>query len=347
MRKLRTPGGPRWFNLNSLQRSPTPLGDFYIAAFLAQMKAEGYSIFVVLPGPLGHLPNPIDASQGAPSCWLRAADVLARGDAGADVRRSAAERARQSAEADPEFEAALAASLAESGDATGGAAAHKRVRRDGGAEDSELREALRLSLLASSGGGGAGAAPWQPGGDGSSGGDSAAADAEALAAAVALSLAGPGGGASAEAAGVSEDAVVAEMLRLRAALAPEPPPGAGTARLQVRVPPVPPRVVVAGASSAAAAAGPGRPQQRRFVAGAPIADVFDWAALAWLEAAYPHLAAAGAPASAAPAAFPWPPFSLVASLAPPLTLRSDSPADRALTVSAVGLLPSATLALRC
>jgi len=77
----------------------------------------------------------------------------------------------------------------------------------------------------------------------------------------------------------------------------------------------------------------------------------DWAALAWLEAAYPRLAVssgagAGSAEVAGPAAGVVPPFSLLASLQPPVVLRSDSDADRALTVGGAGLLPSAMLTLR-
>ena len=314
------------------------------------MKAEGYSIFVVTPGPLGHLPHPVDTSQGSPACWLRAADVLAHGGSAADVRRSAAERARQTAHGDPEFEAALAASLADADAGGGGAgsgAAHKRLRRSGGAadEEGELQEALRQSLLAATGP----PAPATAGAPVSLVRSVSAEDAEALAQALAMSIEG-GGGAAGEAAAVpSEQGIIDEMRRLRSALGVEPPAGGGTARLQVRVPASPP--LPNSSAGAAAAAASGRPLQvqRRFAADAPVAGVLDWAALAWLEAAYPRLvscAGAGSAEVEGTAAGVVPPFSLLASLQPPVVLTSDSAADRALTVGGAGLLPSAMLTLR-
>ncbi|XP_075254983.1 ataxin-3-like isoform X2 [Convolutriloba macropyga] len=39
--------GRQWFNLNSMQRGPKFISDTYLSLFLAQLKAEGYYIFVV------------------------------------------------------------------------------------------------------------------------------------------------------------------------------------------------------------------------------------------------------------------------------------------------------------
>lgn len=50
--------GVRWFNLNSLLSKPQPISNTYLSLFLAQLKNEGYSIFVVF----GELP-PSDADQ--------------------------------------------------------------------------------------------------------------------------------------------------------------------------------------------------------------------------------------------------------------------------------------------
>ena len=379
VRKLRTSTGLRWFNLNSLQKAPMPLGDFFVSAFLSQMKTEGFSIFVVLPGPCGHLPDPVDTAQGDPGCWIRMSDVISRGHTAADARRSAADRARQTAQTDPEFEAALAASLGDAVD--GDSFESKRVRlsegawdRSTGGEDSDLQEALRLSLFAS------GDEPHashrtsdglQSSGETSSDSD----DAAALAAAVALSL----GGVSNEIGGccgpaLSEDAVASEMRYLRRSLGLEPPPaslgapGGSIARLQIKVPGIAPVKLPQHAFSAA----PNRPQQRRFAVDAPLAAVFNWAALVWLDTAFPHLVpmstdsavtcaplvesvAADARSSASSAdagdsmRAPAPPlfaFTLTAALRPPINVRSDCVADREATVGSSGLMPSATLVLQ-
>ncbi|XP_071962101.1 ataxin-3-like [Antedon mediterranea] len=45
--------GQQWFNLNSLLSGPELISDTYLSMFLAQLKNEGYSIFVVR----GHLPD--------------------------------------------------------------------------------------------------------------------------------------------------------------------------------------------------------------------------------------------------------------------------------------------------
>ena len=47
VRRLPTADGPRWFDLNSLLPLPRVLGDVYLGAFLAQMRAQGYFVFVV------------------------------------------------------------------------------------------------------------------------------------------------------------------------------------------------------------------------------------------------------------------------------------------------------------
>ncbi|XP_033115921.1 ataxin-3-like isoform X2 [Anneissia japonica] len=45
--------GQQWFNLNSLLSGPELISDTYLSMFLAQLRKEGYSIFVVR----GHLPD--------------------------------------------------------------------------------------------------------------------------------------------------------------------------------------------------------------------------------------------------------------------------------------------------
>lgn len=47
LRRLRRDEVDTWWNLNSLLPGPRKIGSFYLTAFLEQLKAEGYSIFVV------------------------------------------------------------------------------------------------------------------------------------------------------------------------------------------------------------------------------------------------------------------------------------------------------------
>lgn len=112
IRRLETAAGPRWFNLNSLLKLPEMIGDFYLSAYLAELKAEGYFIFAVEGTPL---PRPMsDRSVGSPDCWHTVSEIQAgvgKGAAGG-VKRQAAERAKQAAREDPEYAAALKASMA-------------------------------------------------------------------------------------------------------------------------------------------------------------------------------------------------------------------------------------------
>eukprot|EP00300_Choanocystis_sp_HF-7_P017366 c19709_g1_i6.p1 GENE.c19709_g1_i6~~c19709_g1_i6.p1 ORF type:complete len:322 (+),score=47.30 c19709_g1_i6:191-1156(+) len=63
----------KWFDLNSLHEKPTVIGDFYLSAFLAQLSAEDYSIFIVKsPTPL---PEPI-APPNPPPEWHSLASLL-------------------------------------------------------------------------------------------------------------------------------------------------------------------------------------------------------------------------------------------------------------------------------
>jgi ataxin-3 len=116
IRRLETLVGPKWFNLNSLLKRPEVIGDFYLSAFLAEMRAEGYCIFIVT----GSLPRPLaDRSLGEPSCWHTVGAIIRSASSGAssskakaDARRAAAKRAQEAASMDPDYAAALRASMA-------------------------------------------------------------------------------------------------------------------------------------------------------------------------------------------------------------------------------------------
>ncbi|CAH0547792.1 unnamed protein product [Brassicogethes aeneus] len=106
----------QWFNLNSLLSRPELISDTYLSLFLAQLRNEGYSIFVVF----GELPE----------CT---ADELLKYNPAVAAAARPVFRNTQSVESDPDVQAALQLSLQDAG---GG---YK-------IEDSDLQEALRLSL---------------------------------------------------------------------------------------------------------------------------------------------------------------------------------------------------------
>jgi ataxin-3 len=180
------PGG--WWNFNSTFPAPRPISELYLAAFLAQLKEEGYSIFVVR----GTLPAVADAScsGGTYGRWVSVEDAAADNKAADAVK--AAGRARNAAER----------AMARVGD--GGRATLTTKARFGGgggggggegysADDAELQAAIAASLgHGRPGGGGAGAGKRDSTEDmaKASGASAAGADADAdLAAAIAASLA--------------------------------------------------------------------------------------------------------------------------------------------------------------
>lgn len=111
--------GNQWFNLNSLLNKPELISDTYLALFLAQLKNDGYSIFVVL----GDLPE-CEADQ-----------LLKIRPAQPTTRRSPPQR--NISEDDEDLQTALQLSLAED---------NYVYNRTESTEDRELQEAVRLSL---------------------------------------------------------------------------------------------------------------------------------------------------------------------------------------------------------
>ncbi|KAJ8975174.1 hypothetical protein NQ317_011077 [Molorchus minor] len=107
----------QWFNLNSLLAKPELISDTYLVLFLAQLKNEGYSIFVVV----GDLPQ------------CTADEVLKNNPILAIPRPTY--RTTVSNESDPDIQAALQLSLTDERD---------KVSPEN--EEQQLQEALRLSL---------------------------------------------------------------------------------------------------------------------------------------------------------------------------------------------------------
>ena len=121
----------QWFNLNSTLPRPQPVSDFFLSAFLAQLTAEGYSIFVAR----GTLPTPMqDTSLGRPDAWHRMSD-------GAEPRTA------QAAAGDPWSDAGAGFRL-------GGEAAAGEAAPAMGGEDDDLQRAIAASMAGGSGGGG-------------------------------------------------------------------------------------------------------------------------------------------------------------------------------------------------
>lgn len=108
--------GDQWFNLNSLLPRPELISDTYLSLFLAQLKNDGYSIFVVF----GELPH-CDA------------DRLLKLKPAVPVPKAPTQN-NSSRESDPDLQAALQLSLTEEKPTV--------VDKD----EQELQEALRLSL---------------------------------------------------------------------------------------------------------------------------------------------------------------------------------------------------------
>jgi hypothetical protein len=128
-----------FWDLNSLHKAPERISEFMLSAFLAQMQAQGYSIFVVSPSSA--LPPPPSVVGDDPSCYHRLSSLGSSSarpkpstSAGDDDLEAAiaASLGHASAGADAELEAAIAASL---GPASAG------VEHD----DAELEAALALS----------------------------------------------------------------------------------------------------------------------------------------------------------------------------------------------------------
>lgn len=109
----------QWFNLNSLLLHPELISDTYLSLFLAQLKNDGYSIFVVF----GDLPQ----------CT---ADELLKTNPVVPVLKNPVANTNSVSD-DPELQAALQLSLSED---------TKQINAD----DNDLQEALRLSLQSDS-----------------------------------------------------------------------------------------------------------------------------------------------------------------------------------------------------
>lgn len=119
--------GNQWFNLNSLLAKPELISDTYLALFLAQLRNEGYSIFIV--------------SGELPECT--ADEILKQNPIRQSACTSRPQYVQQSVsnESDPDMQAALRLSLQDTEQLD---SPDLEVDPD----ERELQEALRLSLQA-------------------------------------------------------------------------------------------------------------------------------------------------------------------------------------------------------
>mmetsp|Transcript_1695 Transcript_1695/g.3247 ORF Transcript_1695/g.3247 Transcript_1695/m.3247 type:complete len:370 (-) Transcript_1695:180-1289(-) len=110
--------GRRWWNLNSLYKTPELVSQTFLTIYLEQLKMEGYSIFLVV----GNLP-PCQAEEAEAQGLLADPEKtwagVARGPAISSHAQPSASHSSQ--EDDDELEAAIAASLAPAGGTGGGA----------------------------------------------------------------------------------------------------------------------------------------------------------------------------------------------------------------------------------
>ena len=327
-------------NLNSLLTQPEVVGDFYLGAFLSQLRQDGYQVFVVT----GALPPPATHLYAEPNSWHRLADLeaggsSARGRDAAAARKSAAARAAAEAREDPEFAAALSASMVgmndDGGAFGGGGGGGARTGSVAAREEEDVRRAIAASLVVSQ----------KTGADANTDRNAAVIvvdddedEIATLEAAMALSLA------------PSPADIAARVSELRGMLGAGEPPADGSvpfARIALRgcAACVPWRALPVGSGTALQSmASAATILQRRFPVSAPLAEVFAWAELCWIEA---HFSGAVAPLSAAAAAAAGKtlPFSLTLSYPTTVFLSSEVSAASA-TVSTSGLAPSAALTLR-
>lgn len=131
--------GKQWFNLNSLLKHPQLISDTYLSLFLAQLKNDGYSIFVVV----GALPD-CEADQ-----VLLLKPAVAPPSGSDHLLNSGAGSSGSDVKLDAELEAALKMSLTELDNdcldkpSPIRPSATELIYTD---EDSDLQRALELSL---------------------------------------------------------------------------------------------------------------------------------------------------------------------------------------------------------
>lgn len=69
-----------WWNLNSMNTTPERVSDFYLAAFLGQLRTEGYSVFIVV-GDLPPSNKQNGTEMGGAGLWYKASTLVPKANA--------------------------------------------------------------------------------------------------------------------------------------------------------------------------------------------------------------------------------------------------------------------------
>jgi ataxin-3 len=322
IRRIKISGGSAtgtWLNLNSTLKAPEVVTDFFLREWLFQLRADGYTVFLVkgkLPAPLiGH------SARDAPNCWHESLKVISSKGESAASRKAAELAAKSLAAEDPDYRRALEMSLAEYGDGSGiiyangdgGGSGGTRSQKRGASlissrnkkEDDEddlvFQQVLAESLS-----------------------QYTADDDHDLKEALALSL--------------GSESPSEIIMRLKSSLPEEPSDAMNDCvRIAIRLPPSssPFDGVSASLSSSIKTS-----FTRRFLATSLVSDVFDFALLSWIEAFLPTVNANRKLAT------PMRSFSLNMSglTGPAKKFMRDG--DCSITLKNAGLAPSAALQLR-
>ncbi|CAI5488211.1 unnamed protein product [Closterium sp. Naga37s-1] len=190
--------GEHWFNFNSLLAAPQHLSEFYLAAYLSSLRAEGWTIFVVT-GAFPPAPPPASSSSAACGRWVTAAQACDELAAAAVAKQWEEQevRAEQQREMQIGGLGGMGGMFGVRGGGGGGGlggdawGVHGGEREGVGGEDAELARALAASLAAA-GSEALGGAASRAGVASGEAGATAAAEARAAAAAAARAGAGEG-----------------------------------------------------------------------------------------------------------------------------------------------------------
>ena len=125
----------KWFNLNSLYSSPRHVSDFYLNAYMAQLRGEGYRIFIVS----GHLPEIDLATSFRDPSRIHYIDKVVE-----DSKKGFPSPKTSTKEIDPEVARAIAASLKDLNDSSN-VVVEEKGEED---EDMEIARAIALSTEA-------------------------------------------------------------------------------------------------------------------------------------------------------------------------------------------------------
>lgn len=99
-----------YWDLNSTKARPDRISEFYLAAFLGQMSADGYSIFAVSGATL---PPPLPAPwRDEPARFHRVQDLLTAQRSASVAATASRDRTRAAAASDPDLAAAIRVRLA-------------------------------------------------------------------------------------------------------------------------------------------------------------------------------------------------------------------------------------------